>query len=107
MINYISKVKQRNPHIRRISLFVLIWLATSFIFFVRSPDNYLAPNFYAEDGIDYMTDILNVGPINAIGIPFNGYFVAGLYLIGDVALLINKLIFSGEYIELPRSIALA
>lgn len=87
--------------------FIFAWGVASYIFFLRSPNNFTSPNFYAEDGIDFLTDIITHGFINALIIPFNGYFIIGLYLIGDLAMLIDQIFFGGEYIHLPKSIALA
>jgi hypothetical protein len=103
----IGSFLRRHPRATQTSLFLLIWLAASYVFFVRSPNNFTSPNFYAEDGIDYMRDILTQGPIQALANPFNGYFVVGLYLLGDLAQLIDKIFFAGEFVHLPKSIAVA
>jgi hypothetical protein len=86
---------------------MLSWALAAFIFFLRYPDNATAPNFYAEDGRDFMAHILDQGPLRALFNPFNGYFIIGVYLIGDIARCIDWVFFRGAFIELPRSIAIA
>ena len=98
---------RRHPRLALTALFLVVWSITSYIFFLRCPNNFTSPNFYAEDGKDFLANILRQGPIQALFNPFNGYFIVGIYLIGDVARLLNHLFWDGAYIELPRSIALA
>ena len=81
-------------------------LLVSTILYFRFPNNYLHPNFFAEDGRELMSNILNRGFINSMFIPFNGYFIVNLYLLTGLAYIYNLVFFHGHFTYLPVSLAL-
>ncbi|MEI7674225.1 MAG: hypothetical protein WCI60_00615 [bacterium] len=78
----------------------------SYLFYNRFPNNFTEPNFYAEDGDTLAKNIYGLGVIDAILKTFNGYYIWGLYLLADIGAVINNLVFSGEFVNLPKSFAL-
>ncbi|MBP9738451.1 hypothetical protein KBD20_02055 [Candidatus Saccharibacteria bacterium] len=96
---------RRYPRKTTLVLFILAGLATSFIFFLRFPNNLIEPNFYAEDGSVYLKNIEANGFIQAIFTTFNGYFISGLYLLEGIGYAVNGVIFQGAFIHLPQSLA--
>ena len=100
------KLTKKHPVLFSLLLFSLIVTAVSLIFFIRFPNNFLNPNFYAEDGKDYMANILNNGFLVSIFHTFNGYFIVGMYLLMGMAYLINFILFQNQFVYLPASIAI-
>jgi hypothetical protein len=87
-------------------LFLLFTFVGAFIFYFRFPNNFLEPNFYAEDGSTFLTNILNRGFFESIFITFNGYFIFGLYLIEGLGIIVNFIFFHG-LLDLAKSFAIA
>lgn len=81
-------------------------LLVSTILYLRFPNNYLHPNFFAEDGRVFMANVLNRGFIDSIFITFNGYFTVNLYLLTGLAYVCNLVFFQGHFTSLPVSVAL-
>lgn len=91
---------------RRFALFMMC-LATSFlIFFIRNPDPFINPVFYAEDGSSYVASILNRGFWFALFHARPDYYVFGNVILTEVALIINYVIYPGSILHLPQNIAL-
>ncbi len=88
-----------------ISAFVLLSILGAVVFYVRFPNNFSEPNFYAEDGNIFYRTLHEKGLLGAIATPFNGYGVVGLYLLEQVGGLINVIIGHDEFVNLPRSFA--
>lgn len=110
------KVKQKKslPKISRIRLaklpipviFIIVWFVAAFIFYLRFPNNFHYPNFFAEDGRDFVGNINDNGFIAALFSKFNGYFVFGLYLLTGLGYIINNLFFEGHFYQLPVALAI-
>src|SRR4051812_34080410 len=101
--NQAIKWARRHPQIVLGVVFAMAWALASWIFYMRYPNNFTQPNFYAEDGRVFFANILDQGPVRALFNLFNGYFIVGIYLIGDIALLINNVLFGGQFIQLPQA----
>lgn len=86
-------------------LFLIFCVIGTLIFFLRFPNNFFEPNFYAEDGSIFMLNIEKYGFLKAFFTTFNGYYVFGIYLLEGAGYIINFL-FSGGLIDLARSFAL-
>ncbi len=86
--------------------YFLCVLACAYIFYLRFPNNFDLPNFYGEDGRDYAANIINKGFLSADLTTFNGYYIWGLYLICEAAMIGNRLM-GGSLIALPQAFAVA
>ena len=86
-------------------LFIIFSLIGAFIFFMRFPNNFYEPNFYAEDGSIFLLNIERYGFMGALLTTFNGYYVFGMYLLEGIGYVINLLTF-GHFIDLARSFAI-
>lgn len=96
---YISILK------KPVVLFLIFTIIGSVIFFLRFPNNFTQPNFYAEDGSIFLTNIQERGFLGALFTSFNGYFIFGLYLMEGVGFLIN-FIAHKDFIDLASSFAI-
>lgn len=102
----------RKLHAKHYLLFTLVGagvIATmgAYIFYLRYPFALDSPNFYAEDGKDFLVNLIEKGPIAGSLTVFNGYLIVGQYLVGVAAEFINALLFQGKFVHLPESIAIA
>lgn len=88
-------------------IFIIAWGICSYVFFLRFPNNLLFPNFFAEDGQHFVTNIINDGFIGALITPFNGYFIFGIYILTEFGFMLNSLFLGGEFITLPMGLALS
>ncbi len=86
---------------------VFLWLAASYIFYLRFPNNFLEPNFYAEDGHVLAENIIKYGVFDAFFSTFNGYYIWGLYILADFGVALNSLLFEAEFVNLAKSFAIA
>jgi len=75
------------------------------VFYYRYPYAFDYSNFYAEDGQDFMRNLLINGPA-AILSPFNGYLITGQYIVGVAAQGINELFGSG-FATLAKAVSVA
>lgn len=85
-------------------LFIGCVLLCAYFFYLRFPNNFLQPNFYGEDGRDYTANIINKGFLSAAFTTFNGYYIWGLYLLSETAMLGNQLL-GGSFVTVPQSLA--
>lgn len=92
--------------ITHILMWVILVAIGVYIFYKRYPFNFTVPNFYAEDGKDYIVNIYNNGFLESIFTFFNGYLIVGQYLVGYVAIIINNILGSG-FATLPKAIAIS
>src|SRR3990167_6320125 len=83
-----------------------LFLVSFYIFYKRFPESFSAANFYAEDGNVFAINILNKGFIASLFTTFNGYFIWGLYLLAKVGFIVNKILYHGEFVYLPKAFAL-
>ena len=90
----------------RIGLFFVVGLICSYIFYLRFPNNFHQANFYAEDGRDFATNLINKGLIGSLFTAFNGYFIWGIYLLTYLGFILNSLLLSGGILTLPQAFAL-
>jgi hypothetical protein len=86
--------------------YIAIWLLASYLFYRRFPDNYRNPNFYAEDGKVFASNLINHGFWTAFFTTFNGYYIWGLYLLEKVGFIVNDLLYGGQFVDLPRAFSL-
>lgn len=98
--------RRHYTHIGWAGLIFATFLTSAFVWYLRFPNNYRSPNFYAEDGFIFTKNLLEHGLWRSLGITFNGYFVWGQYLLTDFGILINRLFYGSSFIQLPRSYAL-
>lgn len=84
---------------------IVLWLLCSYLFYLRFPNNYLYPNFYAEDGMVFAQSILTNGIFHSLFTTFNGYYVWGIYLIEYVCFLVNGFLYGPTIVNLPRIFA--
>lgn len=110
MMKYIKSLRKymdSHPAMWAIIYFLIVGIAASFIFYIRFPNNFIEPNFYAEDGSVYLHNIEKLGFLNATFTTFNGYFVSGLYLIEGLGYTLNAIFSHGSFVDLPRSFSVA
>lgn len=88
-------------------LFLIFSLVGAIIFFLRFPNNFFEPNFYAEDGSVFLKNIVQKGFWGAIFSTFNGYYIFGIYILEGVGYVINLIFFHGNFIDLARSFSIA
>lgn len=89
------KLYLSNPRLFTISTFAIIILAGAFVYYLRYPYNYTFSNFYAEDGKIFMKNIIELGPVEALFQPFNGYLIIGVYGVTAFGWLLNSIFGSG------------
>jgi hypothetical protein len=73
----------------------------------RYPTYLRSPNFYAEDGTVFATNMVHMGFFRSLMTPFNGYFIWGIYLLEEVGFILNHVFFGGNFLALPQSLAIA
>ncbi len=96
---------RQHPRLARGVGFGLIWGLASLVLYWRFPNNFLYPNFYAEDGSIFTRNILEQGFWGAFMTTFNGYYVWGLYLLEGLGFSLNAWWHQAQLVELPRSLA--
>lgn len=106
LINITTRFKRVHPNREFLLFYIGCLVLVSIIVFLRFPNNFMAPNFYGEDGSIYIINIQKNGFFHSIIAPFNGYFIVGLYLISGLGLAINGLFFSSNFADLPRSLSI-
>jgi hypothetical protein len=89
------------------TVFFICWLCASYIFFRRYPESFSQPNFYAEDGSVFTDKLIDHGFLSSILTTFNGYFIWGIYLVTQLGVTINSLLFGGEFVQIAKSLAVA
>lgn len=97
----------KSPLILRISISLGVFLAASFLAYIRYTTYIDAPNFYAEDGSIFAKTIMEKGFLEALITPFNGYFISGLYLLESFGFIINDLFFNESLLSLPAAFGIA
>lgn len=95
-----------SPSWPSIALFVVGSIVASIIFFIRFPNNFIEPNFYAEDGSIFLNNIHQHGFLSAVFTPFNGYFISGLYILEGLGYITNSIFFHGDFLDLAKSFAI-
>lgn len=105
-IKFVKILVDRHRKLFLILIFVLLWAVSSFIFYLRFPNNFVYPNFFAEDGQHFTQNIINKGFLGGLLTPFNGYFVFGIYILTGVGFLINSAIFHADFVSIPGSLAI-
>ena len=89
-----------------ISIYAALTLLVALFLAWRLPNMLLHPNFYGEDGSVYLQNSIDIGWLKATFTPFNGYFIVGLYLLCELATLVNKLM-GGNLLSLPEAFSWA
>lgn len=89
-----------------IGIFLLAWGLAAYIFYLRFPNNFVEPNFYAEDGRDFAANIIQKGFVGALLTTFNGYFIWGLYFVEGLGFALNEVL-GGGFVQLPQAVAVA
>ena len=90
-----------------VSVYAIIFcLISTSIFYNRYPENFTYPNFFAEDGIDFVKNLTEWGFFRSLVEPFNGYFISGVYLLTELGVLVNQALYDGEFVFLPKSLAI-
>jgi len=102
----LKAVYYRHATIYGIAISVLLITMGAFVFYFRYPFAYDFSNFYAEDGKDFMKNIIEKGPLGALITPFNGYLIVGQYLVGIAAQVVNQ-IFGNGFETLAKAVAVA
>lgn len=93
----------KSPLALRIGVSLGIFIAASFLAYIRYTTYIDAPNFYAEDGSIFAKNIMEKGFLEAVITPFNGYFISGLYLLEGLGFAINHLFFNESLLSLPAA----
>lgn len=81
-------------------------IIAAYLFYLRFPNNFLEPNFYAEDGATFYETLHEKGLLGALVTPFSGYSVVGIYLLEQAGDIINALFFNNEFVNVARSLSL-
>jgi hypothetical protein len=102
----IEEYIKKHSNLAFVILFLSLWLLCSTVFYLRFPQSFHYANFFAEDGSVFLNNYMHEGIFKSMFIPFNGYFISGLYLCVFIADIINRILFSGELITLAKSFAL-
>lgn len=97
----------RSPTGKRLLTGLGVFVVCSLLAYWRYPTYLRSPNFYAEDGTVFATNIIHMGFLRSLITPFNGYFIWGIYLLEGVGFTLNHLFFGGNFLALPQSLALA
>ncbi|HSX01029.1 MAG TPA: hypothetical protein VLF67_02190, partial [Candidatus Saccharimonas sp.] len=85
---------------------VAVWTIAGVVFYWRFPNNLQYPNFYAEDGSVLTEGLLHHGFWGAVLALFNGYCIAGMYLLAQIGFWLNGLLYHGQLADLPKAYAL-
>ena len=111
--NYFLKITNQtrmwaldHPQIITILVSLALIIIGSVVFYIRYPSAYNYSNFYAEDGKDFMYNLIEKGVIAGTLTAFNGYLVVGQYFVGIMAQTINHF-FGNGFESLARSVAVA
>ena len=105
-LGHIRSYVQSHRRISVIILFLVAWIAASYIFYRRFPQNFEYANFFAEDGDHFTANIMQKGFVGSLLTPFNGYFIFGIYLLKQAGFVVNSVLFHGQFADLPASLAL-
>lgn len=105
-LKFVKDIVSRHQKLFFILTFILLWVVASFIFYLRFPNNFIYPNFFAEDGQHFTQNIINKGFLGGLLTPFNGYFVFGIYILTGIGFLVNSIIFHADFISIPGSLAI-
>lgn len=97
---------KRQKTVAFVVLYCLAWAVASYLFYLRFPDNFREPNFYAEDGNVFLRNLLGHNFLQAAFTTFTGYFITGLYVIEQIAVIVNAVLFHGEFVNLARSLSI-
>lgn len=104
--NRCSRFLDKHPTMVRTLLFFVVWGICSYIYYLRFPNNFLFPNFFAEDGQHFTANIMKHGVFGSFLQAFNGYYIFGIYLLTNIGFLLNDIFFGGNFTDLPASLAL-
>lgn len=99
------KALHKRPVLVTLLVAVVLTLIGAVIFYLRYPFAFDSPNFYAEDGQVFVKNIIELGPY-AVFSGFNGYLIAGQYIIGIGGVVINEIV-GGDFVTLAKSISVA
>lgn len=89
-----------------IGLFITLAAVGAIVFYLRFPNNYIEPNFYAEDGSIFYKTLHGLGFWRALITPFSGYAISGLYILEQVATALTTVFFNGEFVNMARSFSI-
>lgn len=84
---------------------LIIVLLAACVFAFRYTPAFSHPNFYAEDGKVFLDNVLHKNVFAAVLSGFNGYLIAGLYVLVEFSVLISKL-FGLEFYQLAQIMAI-
>lgn len=104
LIIKISVFIKTHPKTIAMLLYVCVSLLASYVFYLRFPHAFHQANFYAED-TQYAANIIEHGVLQSLFIPFNGYFIVGIYLMHTIAFAFNSILFGDTLLTLPQSIS--
>jgi hypothetical protein len=102
----ILSYKQQHPNIVLAAGFVFLWVFASLIFYSRFPNAFHYANFFAEDGQHFALGIIEDGFLKTAFTTFNGYFIMGVYALIQVGMVVNSLLFGGQFVNLPQAFAI-
>lgn len=102
LTNKFNKFSNKHPNVIFYLFYGLIFFLAAAIIFARFPYNYIHPNFFAEDGSVFVSNIIHKGLLKSIYTSFNGYFIVGLYFLTATGVIIDKVLFHSSFLELPR-----
>jgi hypothetical protein len=101
-----TKWVEEHPRMVRWGGFAVAATGAGLVFYLRFPNNYLNPNFYAEDGWVYAQNIVDNGFWRALTTTFNGYYIAGIYLLQGLGWVVAEVLFDGRLAAVPQSFAI-
>lgn len=105
-MNRLRALRAKHPRLCDLVAVVLLVGVTTTVILLRYPPALSIPNFYAEDGTVFLQNIFEKNLFGAITTPFNGYFVAGQYLVAGSAVAVYEVLGLPFYL-LPSLVALA
>jgi hypothetical protein len=95
-------------------LFFSVFCVSFLLLLYRSPSPVFFPDFYAEDGKDYLALLRSVPAggwilgnfLRVAFTPHHGFFLFGNVLLAQLAIGLNALAFHGDAADLPRAMSL-
>ena len=80
--------------------FLMCFILTFGILFLRYPNAFFNANFYAEEGKFWLVSIMENGFFSSVFEKFNGYLISGMYTMVYIAYILNEFI-TQQFVYMP------
>jgi hypothetical protein len=90
------------------ALFLSVFCVSFLVLVYRAPSPLFFPDFYAEDGRDYLLLLpFSLRRFLAVAfLPHDGFYLLGNVVLAQMGIVVNAVVFHGDLADLPRSISL-